>query len=104
MLLFVLFSGFNYQTPLNYVPNKETAIKIAEAIWLPIYGEQINGEKPFIASLIGDSVWEVSGNMAYFSKKTETNGEITISMPVGGVAHALIRKSDGRVSEVYHTK
>ena len=25
----------------DYVPNKNTAIKIAEAIWLPIYGESI---------------------------------------------------------------
>ena len=37
--------GFNYMkndsNSKDLVPTKETAIKIAEAIWLPIYGEKI---------------------------------------------------------------
>lgn len=32
----------------NFVPNEQTAIRIAEAIWLPIYGEQIYESKPKI--------------------------------------------------------
>jgi hypothetical protein len=41
--LFVMLN----ETP-NYVPNEETAIKIAEAVWLPIYGEDIYN-KPQLA-------------------------------------------------------
>ena len=33
----------------NYVPDKITAIKIAEAVWLPIYGNSIYEKKPFVA-------------------------------------------------------
>jgi hypothetical protein len=43
----------------NYVPDVKTAKKIAEAIWLPIYGEKIYNEKPYKVSLRGDSVWVV---------------------------------------------
>ena len=44
---------------LDYVPNAETAIKVAEAIWLPIYGKNIEENKPFIASLNEKNVWIV---------------------------------------------
>jgi hypothetical protein len=42
----------NNMTTINYVPNEETAIKIAEAIWLPIYGEKDLQSKPYIVSLL----------------------------------------------------
>ena len=29
----------------GFVPDKETTIKIAEAVWYPIYGERINNKK-----------------------------------------------------------
>ncbi len=74
-----------------YVPDEETAIKIAEAIWLPIYGEEVLESKPFVAKLVGDTVWLVKG---------------TLPEPyeVGGVPHIKIRKVDARVTDVYHTK
>ncbi len=43
----------------GYVPNEETAKKIAEAVWWPIYGERINEAKPFQAYLVFDSIWVV---------------------------------------------
>ena len=49
----------------DYVPDKETAVKIAEAIWLPIYGKVIYHYKPFNAELKNDSVWVVRGTKRY---------------------------------------
>ena len=76
--------------PEGFVPNEKTAIKIAEAVWFPIYGEeQIRKEKPFVASL-KNGVWTVHG-----------------SLPkgwLGGVAIAEISKTDGRILRVSHGK
>ena len=38
----------NYKPPNGYVPDAETAIRIAIAVWEPIYGNvQIQGQAPF---------------------------------------------------------
>lgn len=75
----------------NYVPDKETAIKIAEAIWLPIYGEKINREKPFIAELnTKRQTWIVHGTLS--------------PNMLGGVAFIEIRKSDCKIITVFHGK
>lgn len=74
----------------GFVPDKETAIRIAEAVWIPIYGEEkINSEKPFKAKL-HNGVWIVEG-----------------SLPeglAGGVAIAEIAKQDGHIIRVSHGK
>ena len=72
------------------VPDKETAIKIAESVWYPIYGSEIYMELPFIAELEGDTVWFVEGSLP------ETW--------VGGTAGIRLRKSDGAVLDVWHEK
>lgn len=47
----------------GFVPNKETAIQIAVAVWTPIYGkENIERQKPYEAKL-KDGVWHVAGNL-----------------------------------------
>ena len=78
----------SYVPSKGFVPDEKTAIRIAEAVWSPIYGEdKIQNEKPFVASLKGE-VWTVQG-----------------SLPkgwVGGVAIAEISKSDGRILRVSH--
>jgi hypothetical protein len=72
----------------GFVPDKATAMKIAEAVWVPIYGQKvINSEKPFKAQL-KDGVWMVEGTLP-------TGDE-------GGVALAEIAKSDGRIIRVTH--
>jgi hypothetical protein len=80
----------SYVPPKGFVPDEKTAIRIAEAVWSPIYGEeQIQGEKPFVASL-KNGVWTVQG-----------------SLPKGwdgGVAIAEIAKSDGRILRISHGK
>jgi len=63
------------------------AIKIAEAIWLPIYGNEIYKYKPFKAKLIGGKVWEIYG---------------TVYTQKGGSPIAKIRKSDCKIIEVTH--
>lgn len=73
----------------GYVPDTITAIKIAEAIWLPIYGEKIYISKPFKAELIDNNIWKVTG---------------TLHTAKGGVPYIEIQKSDCKILKVYHTK
>jgi len=97
LIILVAFSvvAMNLQkskkTPMKkgYVPDKETAIKIAEAIWLPIYGEGIYNCKPFVAELRNDSIWVVQGTL--------TTGK-------GGVPYIEIQKTDCKILKVIHGK
>jgi hypothetical protein len=80
----------SYRPPSGYVSDAATAIRIAVAVWVPIYGEeQINAEKPYVATLTGD-VWTVVGT---FNCKGHC---------VGGVASAEISKQDGTILRVIH--
>lgn len=72
----------------NLVPDAETAIKVAEAIWHPIYGDKIKRKKPFTA-VLKEEIWEVKG---------------TLHTQKGGVPYIKIQKSDCQILEVYHTK
>jgi hypothetical protein len=74
-----------YDIPLNgYVPNAETAIKIAKAVLVNYIGEDgIEGEEPFKAELLNDKVWEVIG--------THPEGVF------GGAPYMRIRKKDGKI-------
>ena len=80
----------NYKPTAGYVPDEETAIQIAVAVWSPIYGkENIMNEKPFKA-ILKKGIWYVSG-----------------SLPKGwlcGVAEAEIAKDDGRIIQISHGK
>ena len=69
-LTFLFFSLITKQKRIydpeidGFVPNEETAIKIAEAIWLPVYGEEIiNYYRPYYAKLINGKVWIVKGRL-----------------------------------------
>jgi len=73
-----------------YVPDAETAIRIAEAVFLPIYGEKVYKERPFVAELNADGIWTVHGTLP--------------SGTVGGTAMAQIRKTDGKILLVTHGK
>jgi hypothetical protein len=73
----------------GFVPDKITAIKIAIAVWLPIYGKTIYKEKPYSAEL-KNGVWFVQGSLPKGS--------------VGGVAEIAIQKSDGKILGVIHGK
>jgi len=98
ILVIVFSTGFLFaQKPLSkanhqdYVPNAETAIGIAEAIWLPIYGKKIYESKPFVAKLKNSSVWVVWGTL---------NSQYT----AGGTPYIEIQKKDCKILKVTHTK
>ena len=74
----------------GFIPSKEVAIKVAVAVWEPIYGaEKIAKEAPYRATL-ADGVWTVEGSLSKGVK--------------GGVALAKIAKQDGRILRVTHGK
>lgn len=73
----------------GYIPNAATAITVAEAIWLPIYGNKIYESKPFKATLRNNEIWIVEG---------------TLHSQRGGVPYAEIQKKDCKVLKVIHTK
>jgi len=65
----------------GFVPDKETAKRVAEAVWFPIYGSELDDYKPFSVELL-DSVWHVKG---------DRNAEF------GGIIHLYISKKDARI-------
>src|SRR5258706_1263754 len=101
-LLLVLFvivtlSLGRSDSPKNgYVPDKATAIRVAEAVFIPIYGEKhVVSERPFQAQLKGD-VWTVKGSLP----KSPKPGDIV----VGGTMVAEIDRTTGCIKAVYHLK
>ena len=80
----------NFKPPAGYVPDERTAVAVAEAILIPIYGaDNIRTERPFRATLRG-KIWVVEGTLP--------------TGMVGGVALVEISKEDGRVLRVIHGK
>ena len=80
----------NFKPKDGYVPNQETAKRIAEAVWIPIYGEkEIQSEKPFSA-ILKNGIWTISGHLPEGYD--------------GGVAVIDISKDDGKIFRVSHGK
>ncbi|HEY9418571.1 MAG TPA: NTF2 fold immunity protein [Candidatus Udaeobacter sp.] len=80
----------NCKPGTGYVPDAATAIKIAIAVWKPIYGAaHIAGERPYHA-VLRNEISTVEGSLP---KNT-----------LGGVAVAEISKDDGRILRVNHGK
>ncbi len=81
----------SYKPERGFVPDQATAIAIAEAVWLPIYGKgTLDKERPFKAILKGD-VWTVTGTFHWVDKNEK-----------GGTAVAEISRIDGRIIRVSH--
>lgn len=72
------------------VPDEVTAVQIAEAVWLSVYGKSIYERTPFRAELLGDTLWAVAGSLP-------------INM-LGGVPYIEIQKKDGKVLGIGHGK
>jgi hypothetical protein len=73
----------------GYIPDMRTAVRVAEAVMIPIYGARlVASEKPFHATLDGD-VWTVSGTMGC---KTTAH-----SICVGGTAVMQLSKATGEI-------
>jgi hypothetical protein len=87
-------AGQGYKPESGYVPDSQTAAKIAEAVLIPVYGEkQIGSERPFAAKL-KDGVWTVTGTLHC------PDGNICN----GGVAEVRISKDDARILYMLHGK
>src|SRR5258707_10465198 len=72
------------------VPDEVTAVKIAEAVFQPIFGaEEVAKYLPYHAQL-KDDVWTVYGTLKRGS--------------LGGTPQMTIQKKDGRVIEVWHSQ
>jgi hypothetical protein len=92
-------SGQGVKPAGGFVPDSKTAVKIAEAVLTPVYGEkQIKSEEPFVAELKND-VWTVHGTLHC----PDSKGGTTTSC-AGGVAVVEISKSDGRILSMVHYK
>ena len=77
----------------GYVPDVETAKRIAEAVWLPIYGaEEIESQKPFQVNF-RNGIWIVRGVL---------HNQNTNYIVLGGTALAEISQKDGRIFKVSH--
>lgn len=78
----------NVRRPQGYVPDAATAVRIAVAVWTPIYGaERIARQRPYTATL-ADGRWTVEGSLP--------RGML------GGTAIAVIAQEDGRVLRISH--
>jgi hypothetical protein len=83
--------SYSYVPPDGFVPDSTTAVAVAEAILIPIFGRiKIMSERPFTASL-EDGHWTVEGHLqSWFG---------TVN---GGVAFAVIDKTTGQIIRVGH--
>jgi hypothetical protein len=71
-----------YKPKEGYVPDARTAIRVAQAILVPIYGQvQVDSELPLSAKLSG-GVWVVTGSLPAGAE--------------GGVAEVRISKRTGK--------
>ncbi len=91
--------------PQNTTPKKvevrdsATAVKIAEAALIPVYGKgKIESERPFTA-ILKDGVWKVFGTLHCSDGKGGTTTNC-----VGGTAWVKLSMNDGRVLSMGHGK
>jgi hypothetical protein len=91
-------TGQGYKPPKGFVPDAATAVKIAEAVLIPVYGEgTIKAERPFKATL-QDGTWTVAGTL----RCPDVNG--TTSICAGGAAVGRLSKTDARIISMIHGK
>lgn len=100
--LFIVFGivapslGQSNSPQSGYVPDEATAIRVAEAVFIPIYGKKhVISERPFQARLKGGS-WIVKGSLPKAPKAED--------IVVGGTMIAEIDRITGCIKAVYHLK
>ena len=80
----------------GYVPDSATALRVAEAVLIPVYGQdKIESQRPFTAKL-KDDVWTVSGTLYCADYQRE---RVFLSN-CGGSLEVRISKSDAHVLEM----
>lgn len=87
----------SYAPKDGFVPDSTTAVTIAEAVLIPVYGkEKIEAERPFKA-VLENGVWTVNGTLHCPDGK----GGVTTRC-VGGTAEVKLSKADGRIIRMIH--
>ena len=98
-------SDDNYIPSDGYIPDSITAEKVAQAVWIPIYGEkEIVDQKPFETELIG-RVWHVQGTFPPPAwETTEIDGKLQTykTVMIGGTAEIEIDRYTGKIRRVIH--
>ena len=90
MSLIIILCSFNKTQEYDVIPDKETAIKVAEVILKKRYGEKnIERQQPFEVYL-KNNVWIITGTLKDSSD--------------GGVAYIEIQKLDCKVLKIIHWK
>jgi hypothetical protein len=85
----------------DYVPNAQTAVAIAEAVLVPVYGRQkVQSERPYKAVLSGD-VWRVSGTLYCSNGEPQSETNPTCA---GGVAVVELSEYDAHIISMTHYK
>lgn len=99
LFLVTLTLGQGFVPKQGYVPNSTTAVRIAEAVLVPVYGEkQIASERPLTATL-KDGIWTVQGSLHCSDGRGGTTTHC-----VGGVAVVKLSKVDARILSMNHYK
>lgn len=79
----------------GFVPTADVAVKIAECVLFEIYGkDNIEKEKPFSVNL-RDGIWIIEGNIPNMKDSVVT---------FCGQAYMEIKKSNGEILKLLHTK
>lgn len=79
----------------GFVPDASTAIRIAEAVLIPVYGEKtVTNERPYNAKLV-DQEWVVKGSVP------KALGAVIV---VGGYSEVHINKKTGCIVLLMHTR
>ena len=87
----LFFSSFSE----GFIPTADIAVKIAECVLLEIYGkESIEKEKPFSVNLV-NGIWVIEGHIP--------NGNDS-ALTFCGQSYVEIRKSNGEIIKLLHTK
>lgn len=94
-----------YVPPDGFVPDSATAVRIATAVWAPIYGDyQFMSRQPLTATL-SDGVWTVTGTVSAASLPSAggfpLNGGAVKDAPYEVVLK--IDKGDGRILYLGHS-
>ncbi len=88
--------------PKEFVPDEATAIKIAEAVLIPVWGEkEVVSERPYTATLQKD-VWTVRGTL--YCGNDGKGGRKSGSECLGGTLEVKLSKIDGRIHSMIHGK
>jgi hypothetical protein len=89
--------GQNQAATRNYVPDAVTAVRVAEAVLIPAYGQkQIESERPFHATL-KDYAWTVEGTLHCPDGRGGTT-----TLCAGGTAEVKLSKIDVRILFMTH--